>query len=163
MWQQAVSRARRVYHYGVADKQRYGLEALRDVRRIDESTEQQAVAAQADAMRAAQQRADVAQARVDAQAHAAAQTQHAQQARLLQGAPAHLAVLAMHTAARQRQRLQVLAQEADRLAAMARGQDEQFDTAQQQLRQARAARALLDRHFAAWRARRAKQQGNREP
>ncbi len=152
-----------MYHYGVGDNQRYGLEALRDVRRIDESTEQQAVAAQAEAMRAAQQRADAAQARVDAQAQVAAQTHDAQHTRLMQGAPAHLAVLAMHAAARQRQRLRVLAQDADRLAAVARGQDVQFDTAQQQLRQARAARALLDRHFAAWRARRAKHQGNREP
>ncbi len=152
-----------MYHYGVADTQRYGLEALRDVRRIDESTEQQEVASQAEAMRAAQQRADAAQARVDAQAQVVAQRQDAQHTRLMQGASAHLTVLAMHAAARQRQRLRVLAQDADRLAAVARGQDVQFDTAQQQLRQARAARALLDRHFAAWRARRAKHQGNREP
>ena len=147
----------------MADTQRYGLEALRDVRRIDESTEQQEVASQAEAMRAAQQRADAAQARVDAQAQVVAQRQDAQHTRLMQGASAHLTVLAMHAATRARRRMRILAQDADRLAAVARGQDMQFDTAQQQLRQARAARALLDRHFAAWRVRRAKQQGNREP
>ena len=145
-----------MYHYGVADKQRYGLEALRDVRRIDESTEQQAVAEHADAMRAAQLRADDAQARVEALAQTTVNAQAAAQIRLCVGAPAQLAVLAMHTAARHRQRLAALADDAARLAAVARGQDQQFDVAQQKLRQARAARALLDRHFAAWRARRAK-------
>ncbi len=147
----------------MVDKQRYGLEALRDVRRIDESTEQQAVAMHAEAMRAAQQRADAAQVRVAAQVQVAATTAAAQQNRLISGAPAHLAVLAMHTAARYRQRLRLLQADAERLAAVARGQDLQFDGAQQQLRQARAARALLDKHFAAWRARRAKQQETREP
>ncbi|MBP9086986.1 MAG: hypothetical protein KBG15_12770 [Kofleriaceae bacterium] len=130
---------------------------------MDESTEQQAVAGQADAMRAAQHRADDARARVVGYAQAAAQADGAQQTRLREGAPAQLAALAMHAAARHRQRLRVLELDADRLAAAARGQDLQFDAAQQQLRQARAARALLDRHFAAWRARRAKQQANREP
>ena len=163
MWQQAFSRAPRVYHYGVADKQRYGLEALRDVRRIDESTEQQAVALHAEARRAAQQRADDAQALVVAQTHLAATFAAGQQSRLHAGAPAQLVNLAMHTAARHRQRLRVLEADAARLMAGAQGQDRQLDAAQQQLRQARAARALLDKHFAAWRARRAKQQENREP
>lgn len=147
----------------MADKQRYGLEALRDVRRIDESTEQQAVAVHADALRAAQLRAADARARVEAQTQTTAKAQGAAQTQLMVGAPAQLAALAMHTAARHRQRLHALTADSDRLAAVACGQDQQFDVAQQKLRQAQAARALLDRHFAAWRARRAKQQENREP
>ncbi len=146
----------------MVDKQRYGLEALRDVRRVEESTEQQSVAAQASVLRAAQQRADVAAAQVAAQQEAAAEVLQKATARLQAGASAQLASLAGTAAARQRRRLQQLQQDADRLAGLARGEDAKFDAAQQQLRTARIQRELLEKHFAAWRARRAKQQANRE-
>ena len=146
----------------MVDKQRYGLEALRDVRRVEESTEQQTVAAQASVLRAAQQRAEAAAADVAAQQAAAALVLQNATAQLQTGASAQLATLAGNSAARHRRRLLQLQQDAARLAGLARGEDAKFDAAQQQLRAARIQRELLEKHFAAWRARRAKQLSNRE-
>jgi hypothetical protein len=150
-----------VYHQQVADKQRYSLEPLRQVRANEVWSQRQQVAQQADvtqgaaalALAAIEKRQQAVEAREQASQTAASKLAH--------GSPAWTVMLANNRDVRHRREVARAELDAQRQTTIASGEESKFDAARAKLTTARVQRELLQRHFLAWRARRAKRDNNR--
>jgi hypothetical protein len=130
--------------------ERYRLAPVRDLRdRAERTTKGNLAAAVTDA-RATEAQVAAAAARVEAARTALAA------ATAITGGTALALARAEQFAVRRRRELAIAREEHDRAAASHRGQLAIVDAARDQLVRARADRELIERHFARWRADRAK-------